>query len=100
MRMPYWGLFLVVFMLVSIPSFSQEEEAPASEPKKENKDVKKANDAYETLKYTAAIELLKEAFGEVKGREANQIFSLNWESVTVISMITKMLRRTTLKRLN
>lgn len=69
MRLTYWGLFLAFFSLLATPAFSQDGDTP-TDPKTElDKDVKKAYEAFDTEKYFAAIELLKEAFGEVKGRE-------------------------------
>lgn len=76
MRISYWGLFLALFTLLANPVFSQgEEDDPSTastttiEPKK-NKDLEKADEAFETLKYLVAIEHYKEAFGDAKGRES------------------------------
>lgn len=78
MRIPYWGLFLFIFTLVSFPTFSQEESLTDDPKQKVNKDLQEALDAFETFKYSVAIELFKEAFGEAKGREdkSNILFML------------------------
>lgn len=70
MRISYWGLFLAFFTLLANPVFSQGDP-PTDPPKttKKNKDLTKADEAFETLKYIVAIEYYKEAFGDAKGRE-------------------------------
>ncbi len=72
MRKPYWALVLIIICLQSIPLLSQEEvldEETKTKEEKVDKDVQKAYDAFEAEEYYIAIELLKNAFTEAKGRD-------------------------------
>ena len=68
MRYPYVGIFLLIFSISAFTSQAQNETDGEPEEKMD-KDVQKAYDAYEAMKYSEAIELLKEAYTEVRGRE-------------------------------
>lgn len=69
MRLTYLGLFLAYFSLLALPAFSQGTTTGTDPYEGLHKDVKKAYEAFDTEKYSTAIDLLKEAFGEVKGRD-------------------------------
>ena len=76
MRIPSVGLFIILFSISILPAFGQESEPTPKE--KQPKEVKQANEAYEAEEYTNAIELLKKALTEVKGRDdkAEVIFKI------------------------
>ncbi|WP_417591496.1 OmpA family protein [Owenweeksia hongkongensis] len=69
MRIPYLGVLLVVFSISVFPAFGQENTDDTEPKEKLHKDVEKAYDAYDAQEYTLAIELLKTALGEVRGRD-------------------------------
>ncbi|MGB0176175.1 MAG: OmpA family protein [Owenweeksia sp.] len=75
MRIPYWGVFLILSTLFSTPTFAQEDDSNQEQDNKKkekpvDKDVEKAYEAYDAREYTLAIELLKRALSDVSGREA------------------------------
>lgn len=69
MRIPYLGALLVVLSISISPSFGQEKQSDTEPKEKLHKDVEKAYDAYDAQEYSLAIELLKNALGEVRGRD-------------------------------
>lgn len=69
MRIPYLGVLLIVLSLSIFPTYAQEKSSDTEPKEKLHKDVEKAYDAYDAQEYSLAIELLKKALGEVKGRE-------------------------------
>ena len=69
MRIPYIGVLLIVLSLSIFPISAQENSTDTEPKEKLHKDVEKAYDAYDAQEYTIAIELLKKALGEVRGRE-------------------------------
>lgn len=69
MRLPYWGMFICVLFLVSQPILAQGSPAEGEPEEKVDKKVKNAFEAYEAEEYNEAIELLKKALSEVRGRE-------------------------------
>ncbi len=69
MRYPQLGLILIL-LVISLPTFSYAQTATDGEEKDPvKKEVKKANEAYEAEQYNLAIELLKDAYSEVRGRQ-------------------------------
>lgn len=68
MRIPFLG-FLVILLNICVLPLSAQPEADPDGGKDVPKEVKKANVAYDAQQYTEAIELLKDALGEVRGRE-------------------------------
>ncbi len=69
MRIPLLGFLIIVLNICVLPLSAQEDQ-PDSDPKKKlPKEVIKANAAYEEQRFTDAIELLKDALSEVRGRE-------------------------------
>ncbi len=71
MRKSFLGLiFLSLFLISASAVYAQGEDSGTEETeKKMDKKVKQAYEAYEAQEYTFAIELLKDAFTEVKGRD-------------------------------
>ena len=72
MRLPSWGLLLLsLFFIGNSALYAQSNATPNSAPTgdKVNKKVQKAYEAYDAEEYFVAIELLKKAFTEVKGRK-------------------------------
>jgi peptidoglycan-associated lipoprotein len=70
MRYPQQG-FLTFLLLILFNTNSFAQNPPAEDTEKPvKKEVEKANDAYEAEQFYLAIELLKDAYSEVKGREA------------------------------
>lgn len=68
MRISQLGIFLLLFSF-SFSTLSAQDQGDAESEPKRDKDVQKAYDAYEAMKYSEAIELLKDAYTEVRGRE-------------------------------
>lgn len=85
MRIPYLGVLLVVFSICVFPAFGQDNTGETEPKEKLHKDVEKAYDAYDAQEYTLAIELLKTALGEVKGRD---------DKSTVLFKIAESYRKT------
>lgn len=69
MKLPYWGIFICILSLTVQPAFSQESQAEGEPEEKVDRKVKNAYEAYEAEEYNEAIELLKKALSEVRGRE-------------------------------
>ncbi len=69
MRIPLLGFLLIVLNIFTIPAIGQEDETGTDPKKNVPKEVEKANAAYDAEQYSDAIELLKDALTEVKGRE-------------------------------
>ena len=55
--------FFSFFLTISFSGLAQEEK------EEEPSEVKEANEAYESQQYFRAVELLKDAYGEVRGRQ-------------------------------
>lgn len=70
MKRSFWCLLLLLASFICTPIFAQEAQAEEDPKKKLHKSVEKAYKAYDKQEYTTAIELLKRAFTEVKGRKA------------------------------
>lgn len=88
MRKFLLGFILWSFCILSAPAaYSQEQEPPTEETeKKMDKRVKQAYEAYEAQEYSFAIELLKDAFTEVKSRdEKTEILFMLGESYRKIN---------------
>lgn len=68
MRKPYLGLLLILLNCFCLTISAQGTE-PESKKKDVPKELRKAQEAYEAEEYYLAIDLLKEAFREVRGRE-------------------------------
>lgn len=69
MRIPLLGFLIIVLNICVLPISAQGDPPPSDPKKKLPKEVEKANAAYEAQQYTDAIELLKDALSEVRGRE-------------------------------
>lgn len=73
MKKSLLGVVFLFSLWTASPLLAQDESISETsenqEKEKINKDVKKANEAYEARQYYFAIELLKEAFTEVRGRQ-------------------------------
>lgn len=81
MRIPLLGLVFIVLNICVLPAFGQENENKSETEPKRPKEVERAYTAYEAEQYTDAIELLKDAYSEVRGREdKSQIMFMLGES--------------------
>ena len=71
MRKPLLGLILLSFFTLTAQPASSQDQDPDSDKTEEKMDkkVKQAYEAYEAEEYSFAIELLKDAFTEVRGRD-------------------------------
>lgn len=69
MRIPCLGLVFITLIFSGIPVFAQETEPEKEPEEKLDKKVKEAFEAYDAEEYYFAIERLKRAFTEVRGRE-------------------------------
>ena len=72
MKRSYIGIVFLWTLLSTLPIYAQEDEKKDGEKEKEeklDKDVEEAYEAFEARQYYFAIELLKEAFTEVRGRD-------------------------------
>lgn len=69
MRIPLLGFLLIVLNICVLPVSGQESESDTDSKKNVPKEVEKAYTAYEAEQYNDAIELLKDALSEVRGRE-------------------------------
>ncbi len=70
MRIPLLGFLIIVLNICVLPLSAQQDSTKSDPDKKLPKEVQKANAAYEAQQYNDAIELLKDALSEVRGREA------------------------------
>jgi peptidoglycan-associated lipoprotein len=88
MRKSLLGFILLSLCILSAPPVYSQEKEPDSEEteKKMDKKVKQAYEAYEAEEYSFAIELLKDAFTEVRGRdEKTEILFMLGESYRKIN---------------
>jgi peptidoglycan-associated lipoprotein len=69
MKYPRIGIILVVFLVLTTHWTSAQSNQSEEEKEPVKKEVEKANDAYEAEQYNLAIELLKDAYSEVRGRQ-------------------------------
>ncbi len=69
MKFYRFGFLLFLLTISSLNLLSQGSDAATEPEPKMDKDVKEAYEAYEARQYFEAIELLKSAFTEVRGRE-------------------------------
>ncbi len=69
MRIPLLGFLIIVLNICVLPLSAQDPQPTSDTEKKLPKEVQKANAAYKAQQYTDAIELLKDALSEVRGRE-------------------------------
>ncbi|MDZ7845706.1 MAG: tetratricopeptide repeat protein [Owenweeksia sp.] len=85
MRRPLIGLLIALMVVSGMPTFAQESEDETDPKEKLDKDVKQAYEAYEAEEYSFAIELLKDAFSEVRGRD---------KKTKILFMIAESYRKT------
>ena len=69
MRKPYWGLLFILLNCFCLTIYAQESETDPDKKKDVPKELKEAYEAYDAEEYYLAIDLLKEAFSEVRGRD-------------------------------